>query len=260
MTNDKNSVIKYKNVDRANYLAWKRTLCAALSTHPDKLLTVMTDKTLSKSVELKLKDASEEDLKTVLDEADTATWHILIASIEDTTTLHALEREFMKDGEPVKDSSHLAYKSISDRWALDSKTNAIAMAARADKLNGDRDAYMHAGSKSGSYAHMVEFVEGYLAYCAELENTDYKHTDPVKVTAIIKALQAHEPTFVSGFMGQKAGDPNWKKDFNKFFTELKAQLESLDQTRNSTNGRTDALATKTEASEYTKLIDAITAS
>ena len=152
MTNDKNSVIKYKNVDRANYLAWKRTLCAALSTHPDKLLTVMTDKTLSKSVELKLKDASEEDLKTVLDEADTATWHILIASIEDTTTLNALEREFMKDGEPVKDSSHLAYKSISDRWSLDSKTNAIAMAARADKLNGDRDAYMHAGSKSGSYA------------------------------------------------------------------------------------------------------------
>ena len=97
-----------------------------------------------------------------------------------------------------------------------------------------------------------------MAYCAELENTDYKHTDPVKVTAIIKALQAHEPTFVSGFMGQKAGDPDWKKDFNKFFTELKAQLESLDQTRNSTNGRTDALATKTEASKFSKLIDVIT--
>ena len=59
-------------------------------------------------------------------------------------------------------------------------------------------------------------------------------------------------------MGQKAGDPNWKKDFDKFFTELKAQIESLDQTRNSTNGRTGALATKTEASEYSKLIDAIT--
>ena len=53
MTNDKSSVIKYKNSDRANFLAWKRTLCAALSTHPDKLLTVMTDKTLAKSVELK---------------------------------------------------------------------------------------------------------------------------------------------------------------------------------------------------------------
>ena len=258
MTNNLTSVIKYKNSDRANFQAWRRTLSAALSTHPDKLLTIVTEKELAKSVLIKYKDADASDLVIIRDEADTAAWHIFVASIEDPTTLAALEREYLKNGQPCKDSSHLAYTELCERWELGSKTNALSMAARADKLNDDRDKYMNAGAKSGSHAHMVEFVEGYLTLCAELENTDYKHSDPVKVNTTIKALQTHEPTFVAGFMGQKAGDPNWKKDFNKFFTELKAQLESLDQTRNSTNGRTDALATKTEASEYSKLIDAIT--
>ena len=249
MTNNLTSVTKYKNSDRANFQAWRRTLSAALSTHSEKLLTIVTDKELAKSVLIKYKDADATDLKIIRDEADTAAWHILVASIEDPTTLAALEREYLQNGQPCKDSSHLAYTELCERWELGSKTNALSMAARADKLNDDRDKYMNAGAKSGSHAHMVEFVEGYLTLCAELENTDYKHSDPVKVNTTIKALQTHEPTFVAGFMGQKAGDPNWKKDFDKFFTELKAQIESLDQTRNSTNGRTDALATKTEASE-----------
>mgnify|MGYP006879099103 CR=1 FL=1 len=108
MTNDKTSVIKYKNVDRANYLAWKRTLCAALSTHPDKLLTVMTDKTLAKSVELKLKDASDDDLKTVLDEADTATWHI-----RPTPRLgYMLLQKHQLKGFPSKHSNILSYNFL----------------------------------------------------------------------------------------------------------------------------------------------------
>ena len=49
MTNNLTSVIKYKNSDRANFQAWRRTLSAALSTHPEKLLTIVTDKDQSRT-------------------------------------------------------------------------------------------------------------------------------------------------------------------------------------------------------------------
>ena len=112
MTNNLTSVIKYKNSDRANFQAWRRTLSAALSTHPEKLLTIVIDKELAKSVLIKYKDADATDLKIIRDEADTAAWHILVASIEDPTTLAALEREYLKNGQPCKDSSHLAYTEL----------------------------------------------------------------------------------------------------------------------------------------------------
>ena len=104
MTNNLTSVIKYKNSDRANFQAWRRTLSAALSTHPEKLLTIVTDKELAKSVLIKYKDADASDLEIIRDEADTAAWHIFVASIEDPTTLAALEREYLKNGQPCKDS------------------------------------------------------------------------------------------------------------------------------------------------------------
>ena len=67
-----------------------------LSTHdPDKLLTIVTDKELAKSVLIKFKDTSESDLVIVRDEADTSAWHILVASIEEPTSLAALEREYL---------------------------------------------------------------------------------------------------------------------------------------------------------------------
>ena len=86
MTNNLTSVTKYKNSDRANFQAWRRTLSAALSTHSEKLLTIVTDKELAKSVLIKYKDADASDLEIIRDEADTAAWHIFVASIEDQTS------------------------------------------------------------------------------------------------------------------------------------------------------------------------------
>ena len=106
-TLSKNTI--YLNTTKENYLAWRRDICATLSNHNDKLLTIVTDKTLSKTIEVKLKtqykslgDEFTEGVKEdYITEYNTTAYHIILPTIGDTTVKKTIEREYGADADSI---------------------------------------------------------------------------------------------------------------------------------------------------------------
>jgi hypothetical protein len=246
---------KYMGTTKANYQDWKRDLDAVLSSHPDKLLTVVQDGTLAKSVQLKLKmnyktlgEAWNDDTnEEYVNEYDSTAYHIIITSISCTTTLKTIEREF---GEAKEGQS--AYARICGDWTVGDDTTT------GDLIQKDKDRAEHIrqGAQSGSLNHMTAYVETLLAHEKELESTEYKHTDAVITNHVLDALSKHDLSYVRGFKGTHAGNSDWNKDFGKTWKMLKNDLKDADTTNdgNAHSEATDILATKTKTDAQTDVL------
>ena len=60
-SSSKKGITLYTNESKANWKAWKPDVDAVLSTHPDKLLTVVQERKLALAVKLRLR----KDYKTL---------------------------------------------------------------------------------------------------------------------------------------------------------------------------------------------------
>jgi hypothetical protein len=54
-SSSKKGITLYTNESKANWEAWKRDVDAVLSTHPDKLLTVVQERKLALAVRMRLR-------------------------------------------------------------------------------------------------------------------------------------------------------------------------------------------------------------
>ena len=112
------TVTNYKHSTLENFKDFTRTLSAKLDNHTDKLTSVVFEKKISLSVQMRLKmwfkqvtgDADKFDAAAeaeYLQEFNTAAYHILIAAVDDTTTRNHLEAKYPND-------AHACMKYIKD--------------------------------------------------------------------------------------------------------------------------------------------------
>ena len=256
-TLSKNTI--YLNTTKENYLAWRRDICATLSNHNDKLLTIVTDKTLSKTIEVKLKtqykslgDEFTEGVKEdYITEYNTTAYHIILPTIGDTTVKKTIEREYGADAD-----AHGILNHIDDIWS----TASGDVESRLIAKNTARTELIAEGPKSGTLAHMADFVETLLDLNEETAGTDFEWNDTITTTHVLDALYKFKPSFVDGFKGVHSAKKEWRKDFGKVWTKLKNSLENMDATADTAAnlGRTDVLTT-TNADPRDAVINQLTA-
>ena len=95
-------VTKFDNSSRDNFLSWKRSIDAALSRHPNVLLTIVEDNELAASVKTRIKKDAKalgEEVDTAylqefITEYDTAAYYIVIETVANKTVLKELERKY----------------------------------------------------------------------------------------------------------------------------------------------------------------------
>ena len=232
----------YLATTRENYQNWRRDLSAILATHPDNLLTVVTEKKLATTVELKYhKDYKSLDVTwspaakaEIINDLDTKAYHIMLPTIGDATTLKTIERICGNDSD-----AHKMLETIDAKWATAGDED------RAINKSRQRDEHLKEGAKSASLAHMTEFVEKLLELNDQTEGTDFHLKPTVLTTHVLDALSKHKPSYVDGVKGKNAGTADWRAKFDDVWDDLKKSLESMDTTaeNNATNDRTDVLAT-----------------
>ena len=148
-------VTNYKHSTLENFKDFTRTLSAKLDNHADKLTSVVFEKKISLSVQMRLKmlfkqvtgDATKFDADAeneYLKEFNTVAYHILIAAIDDTTTRNHLEAKHPND-------AHACMKYIKDHW------DAKKTDDRASAKNQERNELICRGADGPQLAAMSRF-------------------------------------------------------------------------------------------------------
>ena len=239
----------YKHSDYNNYKEWKSSIDAILSNHPDKLLTVVQQGKLANTTKLKLltqyKTMGIEWSHTIenefFEEFNTTAWHLIYPTIDNQTFKNTIDRKFGEDHD-----AHDLYKYIiSENMVTDDTSDE-----RLCEKDAERNRVITAGAKSGTVAHITEFVEDLLRLNAELYETPFHWSDPLMVTYVLDKIAVHNSAFVSGFKGARVGVDGWKKDFDAVWKHLKAGLESDTATKEAANHRqSDVLHTNTQTDD-----------
>ena len=259
-TNDTHHEVKYLNTSRDNFKKWKRSVDAKLAKHPDRLLPVVQDQELAVATKTKVLQTAaglgynptevDKLLVETLREADTSAYFIIIDTIACTTTMNTIDRKFGNNN----DASG-AYDYICNKWALgEAETTDEKLVAKDD----ERTDFVRKGPESGALHHVTAFVEELLDMNAELEGTEFHWKDSLLVTRLLTAVGKHERSLVDSYRATKAGQSEWKKDFDVVWSEFQKLLEVKTSEKDSEPDslrNTDTLATNTNQA----LIDQVAA-
>jgi len=239
----------YKHSDYNNFKEWKSTIDAILSNHPDKLLPVVQQGKLAFTTKLKLQtqlkamgekldESTENDF---IKESNITAWHIIYPTIDNQTFKNTIDRKYGENHD-----AHELYKYIiSENKVTDDTSDE-----RLVEKDAERNRVITAGAKSGTAAHITEFVEELLRLNAELQDTPFYWTDPLMVTYVLDKIAVHNSAFVSGFKGSRVGVDGWKNNFDAVWKQLKAGLESDTATKEAANHhQSDVLHTNTQTDD-----------
>jgi len=255
MTTNKYGVKKpYKNKDRGELLEFQAELKSILTTHPNKLHTVLFDGKIHAAVKRRLDRELDEDkitesalrtarIEEALTEYDEEAYAILYQNVSDAAVLKYIRRNHDEKG-------HAAWKYIEGLHDLeDNDTRITALAEKRNELVDD-------GLTGASYPTVKTWVEAVEEYNVALEGTAYEMQPALFTTKLLDALSVHLPEMVRTYK-TRMGRGDWRSKFDSVRDEIYVLLEEDDRTnaRNASATKRNALRTGTSNDLATQLAE-----
>ena len=165
----------FLNTSKENLDLWKAYVDKQLNTHSDKLYSVVEEKAMAKSVEIKLKaqyKAIDEEFNTTAKaahykELNTAAYAIVKESIKHDNPIKAIPRLYENADAATQQKIHSAHFAYQHVLKLKSADDSADGASR--DIADARAKHIIQGAKSGSFEHITTFVETFIEHCDTLK-------------------------------------------------------------------------------------------
>ena len=86
--------------------------------------------------------------------------------------------------------------------------------------------FLSLGARSGSESHIHEYVEKLLLINRELKGSFFEMPEKLLCFHVLHNVAKFNQHFVSGYIGQHAGDATWTDSFHVFWTKLRAAIRA----------------------------------
>jgi len=240
----------YKNKDRGELLEFQAELKSILTTHPNKLHTVLFDGKLHAAIKRRVDRELDDDsitepllraarVKEALEECDEEAYAILYQNVSDAAVLKYIRRNHDEKG-------HAAWEYIQSLHDLeDNDTRITATAEKRNDLIDD-------GLTEPSYPTVKAWVEAVEEYNVALEGTAYEMPPALFTTKLLDALSMHLPEMVRTYK-TRMGRGDWRTKFDSVRDEIYVLLEEDDRTNARSASATKRNALRTGTSSTTDL-------
>ena len=244
----------YKNKDRGELLEFQAELKSILTTHPNKLHTVLFDGKLHAAVKRRIDRELDDDnttepllraarLDEALTEYDEEAYAILYQNVSDAAVLKYIRRNHDEKG-------HDAWEYIESLHDLeDNDTRITALAEKRNDLVED-------GLTGPSYPTVKAWVEAIEEYNVALEGTAYEMPPALFTTKLLDALSVHLPEMVRTYK-TRMGRGEWRAKFDSVRDEIYVLLEEDDRTnaKNASATKRNALRAGTSTDLASQLAE-----